>query len=233
MRKHILLALLGMAIAFGVMACSDRDNDIAPAVDGPVIRFAPLEDDVAAFLSTHPPETYEVALDVFAHLGPFSGPGEGAQFARDHSYAEGYRVEFHPEGLLAGVASEGQYYLTTETYRFDTTEGASAVYDRYESTYSGTPNSETIDIERVGDRASAWQIALGNVGSSDVPAVFHRVVFQRGNIIAMVQTFGARDEMVVDVARDVALLVDDRITGDVPAAEPTARPSGLPNAGTD
>jgi hypothetical protein len=72
----------------------------------------------------------------------------------------------------------------------------------------------------------------GLVGTSDVVAVFHRYVFRRGTVVTWVQTYGAEAYMTIDPAREVAVIIDDRILGNTEAAEPTPIPTpNLPGSG--
>jgi hypothetical protein len=211
----VLLALLVPAIA----ACSDRET--APSLGGPASRYVPATEELPTFLEVFPPETYNVTRDLFTYLGPFTNRNEADEFARAQGYQSGYRAQFSPNGLLAGVVSQGQYYLTVETYLFSTPEGARAVYDRYHNHYRQVPGSEEQDTGRLGNRSSGWEYIEGTIGETETVAVYHRFVYQRGNMIGVVQTYGADEHMSIDVARSVATLIDRRATGQVPAVEPT------------
>ncbi len=233
MAARLLPALLCAALLAAAVACSGGDaaddgalgddsaDEPSPVLQGPASRYAPDVEDLAGNLSVFPPETYPVSRDIFAFQGPFGNPDEALEFLGEQGYVDGYRVQFNPDGLLAGVVGQGQYYVTVETYLFAGADGARNVYNQFEDRYSDVEGSERRDPERLGNRSSGWEFVQGPIGDTDVVAVYHRFAFQRGNLIGVVQTFGAEEHMSIDLARDIALLIDNRAVGETPAEEPT------------
>lgn len=215
--------LLLLTVLAGAIACSAREesDDRSPQLDGPASRYIPDVVAMHSFLRPNTTETYEINRDLVAYLGPFSNATTADEFLRTHGFDSGYRSDFRPEGQLAGVAGGGQHYLTIEAFLFTTAAGAEGMLERYETAYDATVDSERVEAESVGNQSSAWQMLRGTVGQSDVVAAYHRFVFQRGNMVAVIQTFGAADEVSIDVAREVAEAIDARAMGDTAATEAT------------
>ena len=136
----------------------------------------------------------------------------------------GYQVLFEPDGLLAGVL-EGRYYATILVHVFETPEGATAGYERYVSQTQSRDGTIREDAPSIGNQSSAWSIVLDTVGDSDVPAQFHQLIFRRGNLLAVVRTFGAEQYLTVNAGVTLAGIIDERALGDRPAEEPTPLPT--------
>ena len=80
------------------------------------------------------------------------------------------------------------------------------------------PQFQNADLFAIADNTGRVLVRLG---TSDIPEVFHRFVFRRGNLVAMVQTVGAQPYMSIDQARNTAILIDGRATGNLAAYTPT------------
>ena len=222
------VCVLVMSIA---AACSNDTDDRSPLVDPPASRFAPGGAELPAWLEPHPTETFEVSSEVFGYLGPFADPAQGEAFAREQGYQDGYRAQFHPDGQLAGVASGDQFYLTVETYLLASDESAETVYALFEDRYGETEGSQGASADQLGNRSSAWQFAEGTVGDTEIEATYYGFIFQRGNIVGVVQIYGAADGISAGTARDVALIMDERILGEREAVPPTPAGSDTPGGG--
>ncbi|MDZ7728678.1 MAG: hypothetical protein U5Q44_11055 [Dehalococcoidia bacterium] len=95
----------------------------SPSLEGPASRYAPFVEELPGDFEVNPPETFALTDDIWSRVGPFESGDAGQQFIDEHGFIEGYRAHFNPDGLLAGVASDGRYYVTVETYLFDRARG--------------------------------------------------------------------------------------------------------------
>ena len=226
-----------VALALGAAACSSNDGNGAdgsnggtqggpsPVLSGPANRFAPFVEEMPGVFDVNPPETFTVSSDVWAlpDVGPFGSATDGANFVAEHGYVDGWNVLYTPDGLLAGVA-QGRYYATIQVFLFDSAEGGAIAYEAYEREASGPQGSEEVSTPGLGNRSSAWQFIEGTVGTTDIPAIYHRFLLQRGNMVAVVQTYGSEPFMSIDPARNIAVIIDDKALAQEAAVEPTPIP---------
>jgi len=194
----------------------------APAV-GLVIQLGDLPGDYR----TYPPETYLLAPATLATNGIFAKPEDADQLLPKWGYDSGYQVSYQPGGQLAAVL-QGKYYIRVESMLFSSVEGARVAYAYIENQHASRPGSERQATKNLGNQSSAFKILSGTVGPSELPQAFHRFVFRRGNLVAIVQTMGVDQYMTVDKARDLAIVVDDKALGKRPAPTPTPPKGGTP-----
>ncbi len=234
--------LLGFSFALVLLAaCGGGDDDggspSGPAstggtdggpevtADAPVTKYAPFVEQLTSLgaFEVYPPETFGLAAATWSLTGPFVSSTEGEQKATEWGYQEGFNVQYNPQGLLAGVL-QGRYYITIQVHLFETKDGAESAFEAYKMTTSSAAGAKELSPKGLGNEWVAYELPQGVVGSSDVVAVYHRFVFRRGNVVATVQTYGAEPFMTIDSAREVAVMVDDRILGNSDAIEPTPIP---------
>jgi hypothetical protein len=196
-------------------------------VEGPASKFAPFLDELGGSFEVYPPEVFALTASTWGLTGPFPGQ-DGEAMAEQLGYVEGFQVQYNPEGLLAGVL-QGRYYLVVQTHVFATPEGAEGAFAAYAETTGNTSGATPLEPRGLGNEWLAYELPKDTVGSSDTVAVFHRFVFRRGNVVAWVQTYGAQPFMTIDAAREVALMIDSRLLGNVEALEPTPIPSVVPS----
>jgi hypothetical protein len=196
-----------------------------PTLEGPASRYAPGIDEVPTFLLVDAEGTFTVARDGYLVLGPFRDTVEGRRLLDDWGYESGYRVQFAPDGLLAGVLV-GRYYATVETYLFPTPASARSVFAKYVDQGDDPSGSEPVKLESpLGLEHAAWRVRQGTVGDSNVPAVYYRIVLREGNLVAVVTTFAAEPYANEQAATMLAQLVVERARGNRPATEPTPFPT--------
>jgi len=201
-----------------------RSGGVEPRLSIPASRFSPAQEEIAIAVRASAPDTFPVNAELFAELGPFATTDEGLRAAADWKYLEGYTTTLEPDGLLAGVLL-GRYYVLTEQHLFESADGAKAAFARYLETHNAAPGSEEVAAPGVGNESAAWRIYQGKVGTSNTDAAYHRMVFRRGNLLAVVQTYGAAPKMSVAEVVAVATIIDQRATGGRAAATPTPRPT--------
>ena len=199
-----------------------------PQLEGPASRYVPQLSEAPIGTEVFPPGTFGMTALQFAVNGPFESPQEGEETALRWGFMDGYQVEFQPVNLLADVV-QGKYYVHIEAYMFETQQGAREAYDMYETVYAGITGSERLDdVAGLGNQSSAWQKFEGTVANSELRQVFHRFVFRRGNLVAVVQTTGAEPFMTIDRARELAVYIDEKGLGQRPSPSPTPRPTATP-----
>ncbi|MBI2767124.1 MAG: hypothetical protein HYX53_14595 [Chloroflexi bacterium] len=202
------------------------DGGPSPQLELPASRYLPEVKDMPKGNDVYPNDTFALSSLAFATTaGIFTTTNEGENSAAEWGYQDGYQATFQPRGLTADVA-KGQYYTTVNTYLFATDTGAHAAYIAFESKYGTLKGSERLQgVKGLGNESSAWKYESGTVGPTDITAVYHRFIFRRGSMVAVVQTYGGLPYMSIDKARELAIVVDDKALGNRPAPTPTPAPS--------
>lgn len=193
-------------------------------VDGPASRYAPYREELPGIFAVNVPLTFTQNISTFASSYLFRSNAEGQKYGTDWKIRDGYNVSFDPDGLQAGVL-KGNYFASVEVYLFLDASGATAAYTYMQSLYAGVAGSEKQDAKGLGLQSSGFRIVQDTVGASNTPQVYHRFLFRRGNIVATVQTVGAEPLMTIDRARDIAVIIDDRILGKRASGVPTPIPT--------
>ena len=242
-----IAALLALGIVLGstAVACSSRSGNNGSngtvvskvpkstggtsggpdtTMPGPASRYTPATDELPAKFDVDVDNTFTQNISTFASSYWFSTAQDGNTLAQQWKIIDGYKVEFTPNGLGAAVL-QGSYYVSVEVYLFQDTVGASQAYAYIQKRLANTPGSSVINANQLGNASSAFQIISGTVASSTTPAIYHRFLWRRGNIVASVQTTGAQGQMTIDAARNVAVIMDNRMLGKTPATEPTPIPT--------
>lgn len=191
-----------------------------PLVQGPSAKYAPSEADLLGFFRASVPDTFSVNNEIFATIGPFLTPGEATDSIKLWGFAEGWVANLEPEGLLSSVP-KGAYFITSQVFLFTTGEGAERAFATFDKFYKDTTASEVQTTKPLANQSSAYRIEKGKVGSTPLDAVYHSFLFRRGNMVAVVRTFGGAPFMTVDAARDVAVMMDSRALGERPSPLPT------------
>lgn len=191
----------------------------------PAAYFSLLLSDMAAGeFQPNPPETYLVNSTRFALLGQFQNGQVATAAIREWGFIEGWNTQFDPLGQLAAVASGG-YYVTVANYLFKDVNGASAAYDSFVAQYTRPTGSQQATVKQLANESAGFTIESGTVGRSNLPNVYHRFLFRRGNMVAVVQVNGAGPYISMDIARDYAVMMDDKALGKRPANLPTPIPT--------
>lgn len=232
--RPIVAAVAGVAVvaAAGVVFVASRGGaggggngataaaGFEPNLPLSAARYAPALNELPGNYEDFPPDTYQFTLQLFAGAGPFDLSADGEALAGQWGYADGFQGVFRPDALLAGVL-RGQYFITTETHLFNSIEGAKAAFQTYDTWYSKIPGSEKVEVRLVGNEAIAFRLDSDPILDSGVAGVFYRVIFRRGNLVGVAQTYGAEPYMNIDRARAVAEIIDGRALGRRVASEPT------------
>jgi hypothetical protein len=195
-----------------------------PVLSGPATRYAASQAEAGPSLQGVPDESFTTTPDIFAdaEVGPFKDSDEGKARAAEWGYKEGYIGILQPDGLLAGVV-QGRYYVRMEVHLFNSVNGAVAAYAWYDNLYTSL-GAQKVATTRLANQSQGWKSIQGKVEGTDMDRVYHRFIFRRGNMVAIVQTVGADTFMSIDPARDIAVIMDDRALGN--RAAPTPTPSG-------
>ena len=193
-------------------------------VQGPASRFSPAIGELPGRYGVDVSNTFAQNISTFASSYLFKSSNEGADYARQWKILDGYNVIYQPDGLNAGVL-QGRYYVSVETYLFQDVAGAKAAFAYMDQLFTKNQGSVKQQTKGLGLQSGAYQIIQGTVGASDMKQVYHRFLFRRGNVVATVMTTGGEPFMTIDRARDIAVIIDDRILGKRAATTPTPIPT--------
>jgi hypothetical protein len=247
------LVLIGGAVAAGIALTRGGDDgpDISGTIDkngtpqtsrstggtdggtetistGLANRFAPLLTELPGVNQVNVPDTFVMNLGTFASSYLFVNNQQGQDLATQWKILDAFQVSYQPRGLAAD-ALQGSYYVSAETYLFQGADGAKAAYEHMAKLYTSNNGTVVQKTKGLGNQSSGYALVQGTIATSDIPAVYHRFLFRRGNVVAVVQTLGGNPYMSIDQARDIAVIIDDKILGKRPATNPTPIPT--PNFG--
>jgi hypothetical protein len=195
-----------------------------PTVSLPASKYAPLLEEMPPEMQVNVSETFTMNITTFTASYWFDTNAQGEGLAQQWRIIDGYQVEFDPVGLAAQVV-QGGYSAWVEVYLFETPAGARTAYEYYTNRLAARRGSEKAEARPLANQSAAFRYAGPTIGTSDVPSVYHRFVFRRGNAVVSIQTYGAVPFMSTDQARELAVLVDAKLLGEAPAVEPTPIPT--------
>lgn len=199
-----------------------------PILPRPAAQFQPLHEDlVQGKFTVNSPNVFLVDRARFALLGQFSSGKVAAATIDTWKFVEGWSTQYDPEGQLAGVL-KGGYYLNMETYLFETVDGAKGAYQSFLAQYESYPGTKKEDAAALGNESAGYSAINGKVSRSELDNAYHRFIFRRGNMVAIVQTNGAAPYMSIDIARNYAVFIDEQALGQRPAVLPTPIPTPGP-----
>ncbi len=195
-----------------------------PTVSLPASKYTPLLEEMPPEMRVNTSETFTMNITTFTASYWFDTNAQGETFAREWRIIDGHQVQYDPEGLAAQVL-QGGYSAWAEVYLFESSTGARAAYEYLERRLAGVDGSERAEARPLANQSAAFRIGGPTVGTSDIPSVYHRFIFRRGNAVVSVQTYGAVPFMSTDQARELAVLIDSKLLGERPAVEPTPIPT--------
>lgn len=201
-------------------ASSAPGNTTEPDVKGPASKYTLLLDDVGDGYFTDRQHTFTLDIDNYAGTAAFSNPSEGRKLLKQWGYVEGFETAYEPEGRQTDVLN-GKYYINVETHLFDSTKGAEDAYAHFEDVIRSAGRAEQVQTSPLGNQYSVWKSDGDKVSGSSITSTFHRFILRRGNMVAVVQTWGAQPFMRVDTVRGLAAILDDKALGRKDAPEPT------------
>ncbi len=187
-------------------------------------QYAPAVNEVPGRNDVNVPETFAANLSTFASSYLFTNNKEGEEKANEWKILDGYQVQYDPDGLQADLL-RGRYYVRTEVYLFADVGGAKAAYDFMDKFHLARNGSQQVATKQLANQSNAFKVTGGTVGTSNEVMAFYRMLVRRGNVVYIVQVNGADKFISVDDARNVAIIVDDRILGNRPATVPTPIPT--------
>lgn len=199
---------------------SPNDASKAPILTMPASRFAISLDDLGLSFITNVPETFVLNAENYGGSKTFTSPEEGKQLLSKWEYLGGYETGFRPEGGEKAIL-QGSYYINIETHLFKSEEGAKSAYDYFEGRLKSAGAAQPVNAEQLGNKSSAWKLVSGKVAGSTIDAAYHRFLFRRGNLVTVIQTYGADSFMTTGTARGLAAIVDAKALGTKQAIEPT------------
>ena len=195
-----------------------------PVANPPASLYSTLIDELPPAMRVNNPQTFAMNISTFSSSYWFDTEQQGADLAARWRIFDGFQAQFDPLGEAAQLL-QGSYYIWVETYLFETVAGADTAFDHLENRLATRPGSERRTARLLANESAGFEFVQGTVGTSEVVAVYHRFIFRRGNIVAAVQTLGGQPFMSIDRARDIAVIMDDKVLGTRPATEPTPIPT--------
>jgi hypothetical protein len=238
------IALLALAVACGGDGGDDDDadsgavastatpfpNDLgrSPLLEMPASRYSISQDDLGPGYITDVNFTWKLDGDSYGRTKTFPSPEEGWRLLSEWGYLGGYETSYTPEGYSRAVL-EGAFNIAVETHLFETEEGAVMAYEYFKQRLSQSV-SQPVSAFQLGNESSAWLAVDRDEGiaGTSVAAELHRYLFRRGNLLAMVVTYGAEPFMDVNPVYRLAHVVDAKAIGEAEAVEPTpvSKPAG-------
>ncbi len=201
-----------------------ENGDSEPELSGPASKYTLLLVDVGNGYFTDRQHTFELTKENYAGTAAFPSESEGERLLMEWGYLGGFETSYEPEARQSDVL-KGKHYVAVETHLFETVEGARAAYAYFEESLRAARKAEFVQTAAVGNQSSAWKYVDEKISGSSVNGVFHRYIIRRGNMLAVVQTWGAEPLMTVDAVRGLAAILDQKAMGLKEAPEPTPTPA--------
>lgn len=196
----------------------------SPINDGPASRWNLLIEELPANYEVDASQTFTSNITVFAAEYWFKSEAEGRDKAEEFQISDQFTAVFQPTGLDADLL-RGEAYVTVETYLFANEQGAQKAWAHFDNVLKSTTGSQPVKTRGLANDSSAYRIAEGTIGTSEMLQVYHRYSFRRGNVIVSVMTRGGQPFFNIDTARRFAVIIDNKLLGTRPAAEPTPIPT--------
>lgn len=196
----------------------------APVNDGPASRWNLLIEELPANYEVDASLTFTQNITTFSTEYWFKSDSEGEQKAREWQISDAFTAVFQPTGLEADLL-RGEAFVTVETYLFANAQGAEKAWAHFDNVLKNTTGSEAVQTKALANNSSAYRIAQGTIGTSEMLQVYHRFSFRRGNVIVSVMTRGGQPFFNIDTARRFAVIIDDKLLGTRPAGVPTPIPT--------
>ena len=136
------------------------------------------------------------------------------------NYLGGFQTAMVPEGRDTAILN-GSYNIHIETHLFKTPENAKSAYDYFLGVIKGNAGAQPVTTSSVGNESYATKTVNGKLGKTTIDAAYHQIIFRRGNMVAIVLTYGAEPFMKVDTARQLAAIVDEKALGRTEPIAPT------------
>lgn len=204
---------------------------VSPDLEPPASKYVVRVEDLGVNWITDIPSTLELDAATYAKTPRiFSSEEAGMKLLDEWGYVGGYQTGYSPEGRDSAVLN-GAYYIRTECHLFAGADGAGKAYRYFVDFVKAQPGMAPVSMTRVGNESAAYVMTLGKIANSPVNAVYHQVVFRRGDLVCVVLTKGAEPFMKVDAARELALISDKKALGQLDAPVPTPTSNYTPAAG--
>lgn len=203
-----------------VTATNPAATTAEPTLDLPARKYTLLLADVGQGYFTDRQHTFELDAGNYSTTPSFPNPAEGRKLLKEWGYKGGFETAFEPEGRQTDVLN-GKFYIAVETHLFETTDGAGKAFAYFEDRLRTAGRAGQVEAAALGNQSSAWKASGDKVSGSSITGTFHRFILRRGNMVAIVQTWGAEPFMRVDTVRGLAAILDDKALGRKEAPEPT------------
>lgn len=230
----LLLALLAVACGGDDDASADEttapgttsagtEGGPEPELSPPASQFTLQLSDMPAGYLVNPNRTFQLDATGYGASSVFASDEEGEEMLNDWGYLSGFETEFQPERREIAVL-EGSNYVFVESHLFEDNDGASAFYAHLRTVLAAA-RAQEVSIAGLANDSSAWRREVDKVPGSDVPAAHSWYIFRRGNLVTAVKVYGAATLVNADSSRTLAVVVDQRALGEIPAVGPTSTPT--------
>jgi hypothetical protein len=206
-------------------AAQEHDPDASPMLREPPGAYSILQPDLAGDFLTDIGGTYVLNAETYSVSKAFPSEAKGYELLTDWGYTGGYETGYIPEGREQAVLN-GAYYFAVESHLFEDEEGAKQAFRYINERLTESPVASETFSGPVGNEWKAWESPGDVIPGSSANSVHHRMVFRRGNMLAMVATWGAEHLTTIRRAYELALIIDEKALGERETTEPTPTTNG-------
>lgn len=208
-----------------------NDANASPKVDMPVSRFAlALNDLDTTVFRTDVNGVFELNATNYGGTATFDSAADGKKMLEGWGYKGGYETGYLPISAPQSVLN-GSYYINVEIHLFGDSDGAKSAYTYFKQRISKS-GAKLEDSPQLGNESVGYSRANGLITGTEVGATIEQFMFRRGNVVAVVFTYGATGFMNINTARALAVIEDNKILGKDKAPVPTPVSNFTPSTGT-
>lgn len=208
-----------------------NDAGASPKVDMPVSRFAVSLDDLdPTAYRTDVNGVFDLTATNYGATATFDSAADGKKMLEGWGYKGGYEAGYLPISAPQSVLN-GSYYINVEIHLFNNADGAKSAYTYFKGRISKSGAKEE-SAPQLGNESIGYSRANGLISGTEVGATIEQFMFRRGNVVAVVFTYGASGFMNIDTARSLAVIEDNKILGKEKAPVPTPVSNFTPGTGS-
>lgn len=197
------------------------NSTASPKLDGPANKYSILNpDDVGSGWITDIRGTFILTVDNYPKPPAFPSVEEGKRLMQEWGYKGGFETSIDPE-LREQAWLNGGFKVIMESHLFADESGARKAYEYFVAALAKTPGVSVVGLDPIGNDSKGFKAITGKVRGSGQDQATHEVVFRRGNMVAIVATYGSDAFMKIDSARHFASIIDGKALGEIAAPTPT------------
>jgi hypothetical protein len=192
-----------------------------------VDHYTILMEELTQPFTVDPNGTFIFGPEGYSLLGLFDSNEQAQQLLGTWGFAEGFFANYEPVGLAAGVLA-GRHYVRLQLMRFETVEGAQAAWEHVVDVHRTRAGALPVEVGPVGNAWLGSRVEEGLIENSETLAAYERTAFRRGNLVAIVQVFGAARLLPAGTSAQYAVAIDSKALGEGMAVAPTPFGADLP-----